>query len=128
MTAATAGQAVDAGAGRVGLTAGAHGLAVGQIQTRKLCGFERVDVAWQFVTIITATVLTTTLTATGGATTFRAWAAWCGTALAITPVVKARIATLLLATTTFAVAVTATFAATIALAFKTRCALWAVAA
>jgi hypothetical protein len=81
-------------------------------------------VAWQLVTIVTATVLTATLAATGRAPAFGTRAARCGTALAIPPVVKTRIATLLLATA----AITATFTATIALAFKTRCALWAVAA
>ena len=91
--------------------------------------------AWQFVAIITATVLTATLTtlaATGWATAFRTWAAGCGTTLAVGPVVKARVAALGWTTTAFSVAVTATiaatFAATIALAFKARCALWAVAA
>lgn len=121
--AAAAGQAVDAGAGRIRLAAGAHGLAVGQVQARKLCGFERVNVAWQFVAIAPATVLTATLTtlaATGWTTAFRTRTARCGTALAVATVVKTRVAALLLATTTFA--------ASIALAFKARCALWAIAA
>jgi hypothetical protein len=129
MAAATAGQAVDAGAGRVWLAAGAHGLAVGQIKTRKLRGFERVDVAWQFVAIVTATVLVAAaLTTTARATTFRAWASRCGTTLTVTTVVKSRIAALLLSSTAFAVAITTTFASAfttaIALAFKARCALW----
>ena len=118
--AAAAGQAVDAGAGRVRLATGAHGLAVGQVQARKLCGFERVNVAWQFVAIAPATVLTATLAATGWTTAFRTRTARCGTALAVATVVKTRVAALLLATTTFA--------ASIALAFKARCALWAIAA
>ena len=53
---ATGSQAVDAGACRVGLAAGLDGLAVGQVQSRKLRGFERVDVARQLVTITWATV------------------------------------------------------------------------
>ena len=101
------------------MATGAHGLAVGQVQARKLCGFERVNVAWQLVAIAPAAVLTT-LAATGWATAFRTWATWCGTALAITTVVKTRIAALLLATTTFAAA--------IALTFKSGCALRAIAA
>lgn len=123
MAATAAGQAVDAGAGRVGLAAGAHGLAVGQIKARKLCGLQGVDVAWQFV-IVVATVLTTALFpalwATAWTTAFRTWTTRSGTALAIAPVVKAWVAALILAAT--AVTVHA-FAATVALAFKTRCAL-----
>ena len=71
------------------------------------------------VAIARAAVLTT-LAATGWATAFRTWATWCGTALAITTVVKTRIAALLLATTTFPAA--------IALTFKSGCALRAIAA
>ncbi len=94
MTATAAGQAVNAGACWVRLTAGAHGPAVGQVQTRKLRGFQRIDVAWQLVAITTATVLATTLTATVGVrttaltTTFRTWTIARTTALAVATVVK----------------------------------------
>lgn len=119
MTATAAGQAVDAGAGRVGLAAGTHRLAVGQIKARKLCGLQGVDVAWQFV-IVVATVLSPTLWTTTLTTAFRTWSTGSGTALAIAPVVKARVAALILAATTVTVHA---FAATVPLAFKTRCTL-----
>jgi hypothetical protein len=127
MAATAAGQAVDAGAGRVGLAAGAHGLAVGQVKARKLCGLQGVDVAWQFV-IVVATVLTAALSpalwTTARTTAFRTWTTGRGTALAIAPVVKAWIAALVLSATAVTTAITVhAFAATIALAFKTRCAL-----
>jgi hypothetical protein len=64
MAATAAGQAVDAGAGRVGLAAGANGLAVRQVQTRKLRGFQGVDVAGQFIAIVASAVLTTGVFAT----------------------------------------------------------------
>ena len=129
--AVAAGQAVDAGAGRIRLATGAHRFAVGQIQTRKLRGFQGVDVAWQLVAIVTATVLTTPVSAamarlwaTTGTTALRTGTARCGTALAITPVVKTRLVTLLWAATT----VSCAFSAAIALAFKARCTLWSIAA
>ena len=132
MAATAAGQAVDAGAGRVGLAAGANGLAVRQVQTRKLRGFQWIDVARQLVAIVASPVLTTGVFATAIAalraatwtTTFGPRTARCGTALAIAAVVKTGIAPLLLATTaTFTVA---TFAAAVALTFKARGALWAL--
>jgi len=131
--AVAAGQAVDAGACRVGLTAGANGIAVGQIQARELGGFQGIDVAWQLVAIAVTAVVTAALTATCliGAAPFRTWTVVAGSraTLAVTTVVKTRIATLFLTTTAaFATAVTTTFAATIALAFKAGCALWAIAA
>ena len=113
MAAATAGQAVDAGACRVGLTTVAHGLAVGQIQTRKLCGFERINVAWQFIAILATTVLAT-LSPTGWATALWARAACWWTPLAVTTVVKT--------------CVTLCIATTAALAFKAGATLWTVAA
>jgi hypothetical protein len=86
-------------------------------------------VAWQLVAIVFATLLATALSATVGATafttTFRTWAAWCGTALAITTVVKTHVAARLLAAWTV---VPANITAHIALAFKTGSALRAVAA
>lgn len=128
--AVAAGQAVNAGAGGVWLAAGANRFAVGQIQTCKLGGFQGIDVAWQLVTVIAAAVLTTrvaaftmaALRATAWTTALWAWTTRCGTALTIATVVKTRVAALLLAATTFATA----FTATIALAFKARCALWAL--
>ena len=57
---ATCGQAVNAGAGGVGLTTGLDGLAARQIQLGKLRGLERVDVAWQFV-VVTWTAITVLL-------------------------------------------------------------------
>jgi hypothetical protein len=127
MAATAAGQAVDAGAGRVGLTAAAHGLAVGQVKARKLGCFQGVNVAWQFV-IVVATVLPCDLSpalwATAWTTAFWTWTTGSGTALAIAPVVKAWVAALILATTALTTAVTVhAFSATVALAFKTRCAL-----
>jgi len=126
MAATAAGQAVDAGAGRVRLTAGADRLAVGQVQACKLCGLQWVDVTWQFIAIVAAAVLTALATLTTTAWTTALWARTtrCGTALTIPTVVKTRVATLLLAATTVATA----FTATIALAFKAGCALWAIAA
>jgi hypothetical protein len=125
MTAATAGEAVDAGACRVGLAAGAHGLAVGQVQACKLRGFQWINVARQFVAVVAAAVLTTT----GWATAFRTWTTRCGTALTVATVVKTHIAAWLLAAWTIVAAkITAAFTATIALAFKTRRALRPVAA
>ena len=128
--AVAAGQAVNAGAGGVWLAAGANRFAVGQIQTCKLGGFQGIDVAWQLVTVIAAAVLTTRVAAfTMAALRATAWttALWarttrCGSALTIATVVKTRVAALLLAATTVATA----FTATIALAFKARCALWAL--
>lgn len=129
MAATAAGQAVNAGSGRVRLTAAAHRFAVGQVQARKLCGFQGVNVTWQFIAIVAIAVLPATLTPlTASATTLWARAAWRGTALAIRAVVKAGIATLLLATAAFTLAIAATFSATIALAFKAWAALRAVAA
>ena len=129
MAAAPAGQAVDAGAGRVRLAAGAHGLAVGQVQACKLRGLQRIDVAWQLVTIVFVTLLTTALSAPVGATafttTFRTWAAWCGTTLAIATVVKTQVAARLLAAWTV---IPANITAHVALAIKTGSALWTVAA
>jgi hypothetical protein len=129
MAAAPAGQAVDAGAGRVRLAAGAHGLAVGQVQACKLRGLQRIDVAWQLITIVFVTLLTTALSAPVGATafttTFRTWAAWCGTTLAIATVVKTHVAARLLAAWTV---IPADITAHVALAFKTGSALWTVAA
>ena len=69
--------------------------------------------------------LAATLWATVRATAFRARATRSWTALAIAPVVKAWVAALILAATAVTVA---TFAAAIALAFKARSALWAIAA
>ena len=132
MAATTAGQAVDAGAGRIGLAAGANGLAVRQVQTRKLRGVQGVDVARQLVAIVASAVLITGVFAAAVATlwaatwtaTFRTRTARCWTALAIATVVKTGISPLLLATTaTFTVA---TFAAAVALTFKARGALWAL--
>lgn len=127
MALAAAGQTVNAGAGGIRLTAAAHRLAVGQIQASKLRGFQWVDVARQFVAIVLATLLATALSAavraTALATSFRTWAAWCGTALAISTVVKTRIAAWLLATP-----IATAFTAAVALAFKAGCALWAIAA
>ena len=128
--AVAAGQAVNAGAGGVWLAAGSNRFAVGQIQTCKLGGFQGIDVAWQLVTVIAAAVLTTrvaaftmaALRATAWTTALWAWTTRCGTALTIATVVKTRVAALLLAATTVATA----FTATIALAFKARCALWAL--
>ena len=131
MTATTAGQTVDACAGRVRLAAGAHGLAVGQVQACKLCGFQWINVAWQFVAVVAAAVLTTlaALTTTGWATAFRTWTTRCGTALTVATVVKTHIAAWLLAAWTIVAAkITAAFTATIALAFKARRALWSIAA
>ena len=128
--AVAAGQAVDAGAGRVRLATGAHRLAVGQIQTRKLCGFQGVDVAWQLVAIAALAIvlaLTASMTAaTVRATALRAGTTRCGTPLAITAVVKTGIAALFLTATTFATTVSCAFSAPIALAFKARCTLWAL--
>jgi hypothetical protein len=85
-------------------------------------------VAWQLVAIVFATLLATALSATVGAaaftTTFRTWAAWCGTALAIAAVFKTHVAARLLAAWTV---VPANITAHIALAFKTGSALRAVA-
>ena len=50
-SAVAAGQAVDAGAGRIGLSTGLHRFAARQVQACKLCCLERVDVARQFVAI-----------------------------------------------------------------------------
>ena len=111
------------------MAAGAHGLAVGQVQACKLRGLQRIDVAWQLITIVFATLLATALSATvratAFATTFRAWAAWCGTALAIATVVKTHVAARLLAAWTV---IPANITAHVALAFKTGSALWTVAA
>ena len=128
--AVAAGQAVDAGAGRVRLPTGAHRFAVGQIQTRKLCGFQGVDVAWQLVAIA-AVAIVLALAATMSATTVRATAlragtTRCGTTLAIPTVVKPGIAALFLTAPTFATTVSCAFSAAIALAFKARCTLWAL--
>lgn len=133
MAATAAGQAVNAGSGRVRLTAAADRFAVGQVQARKLCGFQGVNVTWQFIAIVAIAVLPAALTPlAASATTLWARAAWRGTALAIRAVVKAGIATLLLATAAFTLAITAsiaaTFSATIALAFKAWATLRAVAA
>ena len=125
MAASATGQAVDAGAGGVRLTAGANRFAVGQVQARKLRGFQGVDVAWQLVAVFSAMVLATLSTsALTGSTSFWTRATRCGTALAITTVVKTGIATLFLTASTVAPA----FAAAIALAFKARCDLGAIAA
>ena len=48
---ATGGHAVDAGAGRVGLTAGFDRFAARQVESGELRGLERVDVARQLVAI-----------------------------------------------------------------------------
>lgn len=84
--------------------------------------------AWQFVAIITASVLTATLTTAGWSTAFRTWTTRRGTALTFSTVVKTWVATLFLSTNAITLTVTAAFTATIALAFKTRGALWAIAA
>ena len=57
---ATGGQAVDAGAGRVGLAAALDRLAAWQVELGELRGLERVDVAWQFV-VVTWTAITVLL-------------------------------------------------------------------
>jgi hypothetical protein len=119
MASTTAGQTVNAGACRVRLAAGANRLAVGQVQACKLRCFQGINVTWQLV-IVVATVLAATLWATVGATAFRAGATRSRTTLAIAPVVKSWVAALILAATTVTVHA---FAATVALAFKTRCAL-----
>jgi hypothetical protein len=91
--------------------------------------------AWQLVAIVTTTVLAASVSATAiaalcaatWATALRTWTARCGTALAITTVVKTGIATLFLAASTVASA----FAAAIALTFKARgalLALWSISA
>ena len=49
-TAATASQAVNAGASWIGLTATATAVAARCALTRKLIGHERVDVTWQLIT------------------------------------------------------------------------------
>jgi hypothetical protein len=89
-TAVAAGQAVDAGACRVRLTAALDRLAAGQIQTGKLRGFQRVNVAWQLVAIATAALVLWALTSVSAVTPaliaswalttktlLRAWTAWC---------------------------------------------------
>ena len=85
--AVAAGQAVDAGACRVRLTAALDRLAAGQVQTGKLRGFQRVNVAWQLVAIATAALVLWALTSVTPAliaswalttkTLLRAWTAWC---------------------------------------------------
>ena len=78
--------------------------------------------AWQLVTVAAVAVLPpmAALRTTTWATAFGTWAAWCRTALAITAVVETWIAALLLTT--------ATFTATLPLAFKTGRAWRAIAA
>ena len=92
MAAVATGQAVDAGACGIRLAAGAHRLAVGQVQACELGGFQGVDVSWQLVAIVATTVLATALTATlattARAATFRTWTIAWTTALAIATVVK----------------------------------------
>ena len=73
------------------MAAGSHGLAVGQIKACKLRGFQRINVAWQFVAIMLAPLLPTALSTTVRPTSFRARAALLGTALTISTVVKTRI-------------------------------------
>jgi hypothetical protein len=121
MAATAAGQAVDAGAGRVRLATGAYGLAVGQVQACKLRGLQGVDVSWQLVAIATSMVLTTPLTNTVGvgapsiATTFRAWTV-------------ARAATLTVATVFKATALALALAFKAAFTLRAMAARWAVLA
>jgi hypothetical protein len=56
MALAAGGQAVDAGAGGVGLAAGLDRLATGQVQLGELRGLERIDVARQFIAIARAAI------------------------------------------------------------------------
>jgi hypothetical protein len=56
MALATGGQAVNAGAGRVGLAARLDRLAARQVQLGKLRGFERINVARQLITVAWTTV------------------------------------------------------------------------
>ena len=111
------------------MAAGAHRLAVGQVQACKLRGLQRIDMAWQLVAVVFATLLATALSATvrttAFTTSFRTWAAWCGTALAIASVVKTHVAARLLAAWTV---IPANITAHVALAIKTGSALWTVAA
>lgn len=80
MTLATGGEAVDAGAGRVGLAAGLDRLAARQVELGELRGLERIDVARQLVTIAQAAIAVgiavTALTALAlTALAFGAWTA-----------------------------------------------------
>jgi hypothetical protein len=82
---AACGQAVNAGAGGVGLATGLDGLAAWQVQLGKLRGLERVNVARQFIvvagtaiTVLVAVLLPVGVTLAALATlalTFRARAA-----------------------------------------------------